>query len=120
MKKILTLGMLAVISLMGCYYDVEENLYPDTGCDTENMSFAADIQPILQQNCLVCHSQAANFGNVNLEGHNRVKLYADSGELLGVIEHQSGFSPMPKNAPKLVDCQIEKIARWISDGALNN
>ena len=108
------------LCLAGCYYDVEEELYPTLECQTEGLSYLSDIAPIIQRNCLGCHSQAANQGNVALEGYSRLKIYVDNGKLQGVINHQAGFSPMPKNQPKLLGCEIAKIERWISDGALDN
>jgi len=107
-------------ALPGCYYDVEEELYVNTGCDTLQVSYAAVIAPVIEDNCLNCHNAAANFGNVTLEGHSNLKTYADNGQLLGVIRHESGFPAMPQGAPQLVECTIEKIEKWVSDGAPDN
>lgn len=85
-----------------------------------DMSYQDDILPIISDNCYQCHDAASNFGNVTLEGHAELSSYVTGGRLLGVINHDSGFSPMPKNSSKLLDCQIEKIASWITDGAPNN
>jgi hypothetical protein len=106
--------------LTSCYYDVEEVLYPPTTCTTDNMSFTADIHPILSYNCFVCHSEAANNGNVTLEGYNNVMIYVNSGQLVGAIKHQSGFTAMPQNSSPLSDCDISKIELWIAQGTLNN
>ncbi len=113
----LTLGMVVFSS---CYYDVAEILYPANACNTANMSYVADINPILQRNCYVCHSAAANNGNVTLEGYDQLVPYLNSGHLLGAIKHQSGYSAMPQNAPQLGSCDIAKIEQWIIDGAQNN
>ena len=109
-----------LLSVVGCYYDVEEEIYPTLECDTLDMSYETDIQPLIEENCYGCHSAAANFGNVNLEGHPQVLQYVTDESLLGAIKHDPGFSPMPKNLSKLLECEIEKIESWISDGALNN
>ena len=103
-----------------CYYDVEEELYLDTGCNTGNLTYTASILPILQSNCYSCHSQASNFSNVILEGYVNLKKLVDNGRLLGAIRHTSGFSPMPQNQPQLPVCTIEKIEQWITDGAPDN
>lgn len=113
----LVIGLLIVQS---CYYDVEEVLYGGLECTTLEMSMAADVRPILQNHCMSCHNAGSNFGNVNLEGHANLKKYVDNGKLLGAINHQSGFSPMPQGNPKLSQCQIDKIAAWIEQGSLNN
>lgn len=114
------IALLFIVGLSSCYYDVEEEIYPTTECTKADMSFQTDILPILEDNCYECHDAANNFGGITLEGHNQLKTYVNNGELLGVIKHESGFSPMPKNATKLLDCEIEKIEAWIIDGAPNN
>lgn len=121
MKKIAMIAAAAIMLLAtGCYYDVEEELYPTVECSTDNMSYANDIAPIISQNCYVCHAQALNLGNVTLEGYEAIKVYVDNGKIEGSINHRSGFSAMPQNLPKLLDCEIAKIEQWITDGAPNN
>ena len=119
MKK-LTFGFLLMIVCSSCYYDVEEELYLSIECSTTDMSYQNDILPIISNNCFNCHNAASNFGGVTLEGFSTLKTYVDNGQLLGVIKHESGFSPMPKNSPKLLECEIEKIDAWINSGAPNN
>ena len=119
-RPIIRLVLLAMLAIPACYYDNEEELYPQGECNTTNISFAQDIVPIIQQQCYVCHSSAANQGNITLEGHANFVTYAQNGRLLGAINHQSGFVPMPQNAPKLNACNIAKIEAWVAAGALNN
>ena len=103
-----------------CYYDVEEEIYGQTSCDTTGVAFQATILPLIQNNCLACHDAANNFGSVTLETHAQIKNQVDNGKLIGTITHAGGFSPMPQGAPKLLDCEIAKIEKWIADGAPNN
>ena len=117
---IISIVTLTQIFSLGCYYDVEEDLYPSIECQTEEMSLVVDILPILEADCMQCHSASANFGNVSLEGFDQLSKYVNDGSLLGVIKHDPGFSPMPKGAPKLLDCEVQKIEAWIQAGALNN
>ncbi len=126
MKKIFhVLILLSLGALSACYYDNEEELYPEdpgssTSCDTTNVSYELAVLPILDTHCLNCHDEAAASGNVVLEGHANVMREANSGRLLGAISHSPGFSPMPRNANKLPDCEILTIQAWISQGAQNN
>lgn len=121
MNKIYILAAIFLISnWSSCYYDVEEELYPSIECQTQNLSYTNDIVSILEQHCYNCHSAAANFGNVTLEGYTQLKSYVNSGQLLGVIRHEDGYSPMPKNAPKLRECEIAKIVAWVEAGAPEN
>lgn len=107
--------------LPGCYYDKEELLYPPTAnCDTANVTFSGMVQPLIQANCLACHSTAAGQGGIILEGHANVVIRANDGKLMGTLNHASGFSPMPKNGQKLAACDIQRVQTWINAGAPNN
>ncbi len=114
--------LIVMVLFTSCYYDVEEILYPDTGCVTTNMSLQNNIVPILDRNCYTCHSTVAGFnnGNVVLEGYTELIKYVNNGKLLGALRNEPGFEPMPQNAPRLGDCEIAKIDQWIKDGFLNN
>lgn len=123
MKLYPLLKSLIIMSLFlvsACYYDVEEDLYPNGTCDTANMSFAQDIQPVLSANCLACHSASQAQGNVVLETHADVLIYANNGKLLGSIRQQAGFVAMPQGQPALSTCTQDRFAAWIADGAPNN
>ena len=122
-KYMLLLFAVAVTTAStGCYYDVAEELYPASAgdCDTTLVTFAGTINPMIQQKCLSCHSQAANQGSVNLEGYAQVKTYADNGKLLGTISYAGGFSQMPQNEGQLSACTINQVKAWITKGAMNN
>ena len=110
--------------LLSCSKQNEEALMtPVNGipnCDTVNMKFTANVVPILSTNCYSCHGNGRAFGGVRLDNYANVKIWADGGNLLGSISHASGFSPMPKNAAQLSNCDTNKIRAWISRGTLNN
>ncbi len=92
----------------------------DTGsCDTVNVSFSANVNPMLSTYCISCHSGSAPQGGVNLSGYANVKIYVDNGKLLGSIEHKPGFVAMPQGS-KLSDCNIGMVRNWIAEGALDN
>jgi len=113
--------LIAMVSLQSCYYDVEEELYPNQTCDTTAaVTFAANIQPILARNCTSCHTGASANAGVDLSTHNGVAAVALNGQLVGAITHAAGFSPMPQGASKLPECNINQIKKWVEAGALNN
>jgi len=128
MKNILLIFVFGIVlaSLViqtGCYYDNEEDLYPfKEMCDTSAVTLSGVIKPILQPNCYSCHSAAASGAagaGINLEDYGNLKGWADNGKLLCAVEHGDNCSPMPKGG-KLRECDILKIAAWISAGALDN
>jgi len=118
--RIIKLLLAGLIGISGCYYDVEENLYPDYNCVTLGLSYQNHIKPILQRNCYVCHSAAANTNNITLEGYDELMLYVNNGRLLGAIRHDDGFAAMPQGSPKMIKCDVAKIEHWIADGAPDN
>jgi len=120
-----SLIFLIFVSIMfiaqSCYYDKSYVLSPGAEpCDTTSFAYAADINPIMIQYCVDCHSTEDPSDGVILDTYEGVKLSVDDGGLLGSITHESGFSAMPKNAPKLDPCTIRIIELWVDDGAPEN
>jgi len=112
----------AALAFSGCYNDNREDLYPVTGdCDTATVTYAATIQPIISSKCATsgCHAGAIPTG-IDLSGHSGLQTVAMNGKLLAAITHSGGASPMPKGMPKLDDCSIAKISKWVNSGAPNN
>lgn len=90
-----------------------------TGCDVSNVTYAKTIQPILQNNCLGCHSGSAPTAGISLVGYTNVKKLADDGRLVGVTSHAQGYIAMPPGGT-LQNCAIEQIKKWVENGAPNN
>lgn len=115
-----------LVSLMlycfqSCYYDNREDLYPTLGsCEPAEVSYLADIIPIMEAECYVCHNNNLQEGNVNLEGFSNIKLYVNNGSLYGSIVHDPAYSVMPPGGQKINACSIEKIRTWIEAGAPEN
>lgn len=89
-------------------------------CDTAVFTFSAAVKPILDNKCAGCHNPANLGGNIDLSTYASVRLVALNGKLNGSVSHQPGYSPMPKNAAKLSDCEIRQVQKWIAAGSLNN
>lgn len=93
---------------------------PTGVCDTVAMSFANDIQPILNTYCTGCHGGSAPLGGINLSNFSGVSVVVNNNRILGAIRRQAGFSPMPQGGNPLPECHIHQIAAWIDQGAQNN
>jgi cytochrome c5 len=91
-----------------------------TTCDTANMKYAANVQPILSTSCYGCHANGSASGGVSLGSYTSVKAQVDNGNLIGTITHASGYPAMPQGGSKLSDCNINVIKAWIARGAQNN
>jgi hypothetical protein len=123
MKKNISALILFIIIICSCYYDSEEDLYPviSNNCDTTNVTYTNSIVPLLQNNCLSCHSNinaASQGGNVRLQDYTDVN--SNKTIVLNSLKHLSGASPMPKGGAKLKDCLIRQVEIWINNGAPNN
>ena len=111
----------ALLLLAACRYDNEEALFPTpVGGDSAAVSFSRTLQPLLNTYCTSCHGGDQPSGGIILVGYAQVRKYADTGQLLGAISHQAGYSPMPKDGNKLPATDIDLVRRWIEQGALNN
>lgn len=120
MNKLLLLVVVLVCALQACYYDKESDLYPfQLGCDTLQMKYSVQVSQVISRNCVSCHSSSAASGGIALETYEQVKAGMQNGSLLRAVKHQGG-SPMPKNAPKLGDCEINQLEAWKNAGCPNN
>jgi len=124
MKKVFLICLISLgsVALSSCYYDNEEELYPNTNlpCDSVSVSYKNDIDPILQAKCVGCHNANNPGGGYVYDTYADTKNSVDDGTLLGVTNHYATFSPMPKGASKMPECELGKIRNWINEGALNN
>ncbi len=107
------------ITIPSCYYDDEQTLYPKA-CDTTTATFLSKIQPIINKNCLPCHSTTNSSGGISLEGYDNINSSVQNQSLMNAINHSPGFQAMPKGGAKLSDCDISNLNSWITSGALNN
>jgi hypothetical protein len=118
---ILTLLVLCIGMVSSCYYDKSELVYPPNNnpCDTSDVSYQNDIVNILSTNCYACHGGDASSGSgIKLDSYNNVKMM--SLAIVPVIQHDPGFTQMPKGGSKLSDCNIAKIRTWVRNGSPNN
>lgn len=130
MKKLITplIILLCSVGISSCYSDNLAELTPASGlsiltCDTTGtISYMSQILPVLQNNCGInnsCHS-SNNTSGYDLSTYTGVHNVVRSGMLLSSITWSGSPSNMPKNGSKMSDCNITKIQKWISAGALNN
>jgi len=128
MKKILialpVLTLLCGVIMVSCSKSNEVELSQGNNggsvCDTVNMTFTANVVPILRANCYSCHGNGNVNAGVTLDSYAGVSTQVQNGNLLAAITHTGNVTPMPYQLPKLSECDINKIKDWINRGALNN
>lgn len=116
------LFLLIFIFTYSCYNDSEEQLYPilNTNCDTSNVTYKNTISVIMGSNCTSCHgaSALANGYKIDLSTYTLVQTNID--KIIGAVDHQSGFPPMPPTGAKMNTCKITQFKIWQKNGSLNN
>lgn len=90
----------------------------------QTISYSASIQPLLNNNCVKCHNSSASPAGVNLNNYAGVRATvatppAAATSLLYQALTGSGVPSMPPSSP-LSAADIQLVADWISQGALNN
>lgn len=89
-------------------------------CDSSNFTYSGAIKITIQNKCQGCHSGTNAQGSIDISTYTLLKATVTNGKLWGTINHQAGFSAMPKNGTKLSDCEISQFQKWIAAGSPNN
>lgn len=108
-----TLFLISVCILISCKSDNEEDLFGNNDCDTTGVSYSQFVAPLMNSNCNSCHSN----GNIITSTYNGLQTIALNGKLIGAVNHEQGFSPMPQGQPKLLECLRLKLGAWVNAGA---
>ncbi len=90
------------------------------------VDYTNDIQTIFTQNCASCHSyNGGTSGGLNLESYSGVMAGGSSGAVVVASDHASSLlwqrvnnGSMPPGNENLNSDQIDIIAEWIDEGAL--
>lgn len=123
-KKTVLLFSIATAFVYGCVNKKADSINPVNpgGCDTTDLTYSGDINPIIQQNCTLsgCHTNATMAGGYSFETYAGLHAALQNERLIGAINHEAGFIAMPQNSGKLSDCDIAKITQWVAIGSPNN
>lgn len=87
-----------------------------TPCESKaTISFAAQIKPMIDNNCVSCHGSGGN--SPTLTDHGNVATHAT--HILNTLTG-NGAQLMPLGGPALNDSLISQFSCWISQGKQNN
>ena len=108
-------ALLGVVA--GCSYSHGD---PAPACDisTETITYAGVISPIFEANCRRCHATAgaaSKGGGNDFGSYAAISSYPQAG-LMGSIKHTVSYDPMPKDAPRISDCDIARLEAWYAKG----
>lgn len=136
MKRLLLAGLAgAGLALAGCSDQGDPVTAP--GVTPEVVSFAADVQPLFDANCVGCHGAGGNGGLDLRAGQSRVNLVGVTSPTYGAARVVAGDpdasvlydkltgggtygQPMPPSGTSLSPVALEAIRSWIADGAPDN
>lgn len=117
-RQLTTILLLAlgILALPGCYYDNEEELYPNSFCDTTNVTWSGTIQPLVQTSCAIpgCHVPGSQSPDLS----SYAGVSANASAIRGVVVDGSPISMPPSG--KLPACSQQAIALWVAAGAPQN
>jgi hypothetical protein len=120
MKRLLLIALTALICLTSCEYNNFEAMNPADVCDTLNMTYTKNIQPLLSANCgtnNTCHQSIGNTSDVPLVTYQDLMNVVLTGQFLSSVIHDGNAAQMPKGGGKLDDCKINTIKAWINQGS---
>ncbi len=110
--------LLLLLPLAGCYYDKEEVLYPNSFCNTTNVTWSGTIQPLVTSRCASPGCHVPGGQSPDLSTYTAFKAQVDLGRVQArAIQGNPSFMPA---SGKLPNCNIQQLQAWIDAGALNN
>lgn len=116
LKFFLSFILLSAVILVSCSDDeIPDPIIEE--CETTGLTYTADIKSLIDSNCATagCHT-ADNTAIGSLASHQSIVDFMWQDRIVGSINHDSGFSQMPKGGSKLADCDIDQIDAWIAAG----
>lgn len=137
MRWFRAMGAIAALtlSLAGCSDHGTEPPLDDGGGD-DPVSYAADVQPIWNANCIGCHGDGGNggldlrapdsrmnmvgVGSPNWPGLRVVEGEPDLSLLYVKLTGGSGVGGLMPPAGSLGATDLETVRMWIAEGALDN
>jgi mono/diheme cytochrome c family protein len=117
MKTFKTLAVFAIVAstLFSCQSNTYDDISPK---NVTNPTYAKNIKPIFDANCVSCHSQLGTGQYPNLEVYSEVKDGCENGNVICRIDQTCGGDVMPP-AGRMPQKTIDLIKLWKSQGYAN-
>jgi len=117
--------LLFFLILLGCSNDNQEDYFsnfncewnntnfssflPLPECELENLSYQNEISSIIENKCIICHSQSGNNYGVNLSSYNSLLNYDICFQI------DNNLMP-PIDMVPLTECEKLQFKNWIDNG----
>ena len=109
--------LISLILGTSCENSSESDLIEQTPL-TENITYTEHIKPIIDANCVACHSNPAVGGaSVPMTNYSQVKNVFENTDALDRMNLQPGESGfMPKYGSRLPQVSIDLVEQWMNEG----
>lgn len=104
--------LISILFLSSCYNDSEEDLY-GLACETENMTYAENIEKIINNSCATSGCHVSGTGRHIYDSYSNLKLDIDNGTILDKVITNKTMPP----GGTLSDCDYKMIDEWLKQGA---
>ena len=95
----------------------ETSTYDEISGEVANPTYTANIKPIIDNNCLTCHSATAGQ-YPTMETYVQARDAAEIGNMICRIDDQSCGSVMPQSG-RMPQTNINTIKKWAANGYPN-
>lgn len=116
MKKMMCIISLALVSI-ACESRTYEEISDKTPV-AELVTYNKDVKPIIEANCIICHSPGGAASFQPWTSYNQVKNNIDN--IINRISRPVGDPQKMPQGGSLSPVQIEIITKWKADGLTEN
>lgn len=125
MRHLVTVCSVLLISLLATLPGIGQE-------KSETVSFAEDVRPILATHCFGCHQGAIDRGGYVMTEFESLLAGGDSEDaaivpgkpdasrIIEVVTAHEGVAEMPPEGEPLSNEEVELLAKWIEQGAVND
>ena len=89
---------------------------PETGTPTLVVTTYSTIKPIIDKNCVSCHSSGKSASFMLLTNYAQVKAAVENASLLNRIQLQNGQQGLMPQGGRMSQSNIDLIVKWNKDG----
>lgn len=121
--------VITLVVLQACAVDEGPFYIPSGEPDNSILSYGTDIQPIFNSNCIACHSEShpklsllseVSYLELTVTGFSAPYIDTVTPTNSKLYKHLTGELLLMPTSGKLPDHQINKIVKWIQQGANDN
>lgn len=108
-------GMCLMMFLVSCGKDDDDPI----DCTGLTPTYTHDVKAILDASCALsgCHDAVTAQNGINLSAYGPASSVSQETRFVAVIQHRSGFTPMPFGGSKLPDETIQTLVCWVENGS---